>query len=111
MYSAEFINYETSTSAVKTVIIQFSSVQVLLCCCLQVLYKTPVSITEHPKINEWLTLVEREMRVTLAKLLAESVTEVAAFNKGTGIDLSTYINWIDRYQVSRPLRHSQRLRL
>ncbi|KAF4101796.1 hypothetical protein G5714_016596 [Onychostoma macrolepis] len=65
----------------------------------EVLYKTPVSITEHPKINEWLTLVEREMRVTLAKLLAESVTEVGAFNKGTGIDLSTYINWIDRYQA------------
>ncbi|KAL1257320.1 hypothetical protein QQF64_010564 [Cirrhinus molitorella] len=65
----------------------------------EVLYKTPVSITEHPKINEWLTLVEREMRVTLAKLLAESVTEVGAFHKDTGIDLSTYINWIDRYQA------------
>ncbi len=78
-------------------------------CCFQVLYKTPVSITEHPKINEWLTLVEREMRVTLAKLLAESVTEVGAFNKGTGIDLSTYINWIDRYQVTRPPRLTQRL--
>lgn len=72
-------------------------------------YKTPVSITEHPKINEWLTLVEREMRVTLAKLLAESVTEVGAFNKGTGIDLSTYINWIDRYQVTRPPRLNQHL--
>lgn len=62
-------------------------------------YKTPVSITDHPKINEWLTLVEKEMRVTLAKLLAESVTEVASFNKGTAIDLSQYINWLDRYQV------------
>lgn len=62
-------------------------------------YKTPVSITEHPKINEWLTLVEKEMRVTLAKLLAESVTEVTSFNKGTAVDLSQYITWIDRYQV------------
>lgn len=65
----------------------------------EILYKTPVSITEHPKINEWLTLVEKEMRVTLAKLLAESVTEVASFNKGTAVDLSQYITWIDRYQV------------
>lgn len=65
----------------------------------EILYKTPVSITEHPKINEWLTLVEKEMRVTLAKLLAESVTEVTSFNKGTAVDLSQYINWIDRYQV------------
>lgn len=60
-----------------------------------------MSITEHPKINEWLTLVEKEMRVTLAKLLAESVTEVGAFNKGTSIDLGTYIDWIDRYQVPK----------
>ncbi|KAK1158695.1 cytoplasmic dynein 1 heavy chain 1 isoform X1 [Acipenser oxyrinchus oxyrinchus] len=65
----------------------------------EILYKTPVSITEHPKINEWLTLVEKEMRVTLAKLLAESVTEVGVFNKGTAIDLAAYIDWIDRYQA------------
>lgn len=65
----------------------------------EILYKTPVSITEHPKINEWLTLVEKEMRVTLAKLLAESVTEVTTFNKGTAIDLNQYISWIDSYQV------------
>lgn len=65
----------------------------------EIVYKTPVSITEHPKINEWLTLVEKEMRVTLAKLLAESVTEVTSFNKGTAVDLNQYIDWIDRYQV------------
>ncbi|MBN3298743.1 DYHC1 protein, partial [Amia calva] len=65
----------------------------------EIIYKTAVSITDHPKINEWLTLVEKEMRVTLAKLLAESVTEVGVFNKGTAIDLTTYINWIDRYQA------------
>lgn len=63
------------------------------------LFKTPVSITEHPKINEWLTLVEKEMRVTLAKLLAESVTEVEIFGKATSIDPAVYISWIDKYQV------------
>lgn len=62
-------------------------------------YKTPVNLVEHPKINDWLTLVEKEMRVTLAKLLAESVTEVTSFNKGSTIDLSQYISWIDSYQV------------
>uniref|UniRef100_A0A8C0WNI1 Dynein heavy chain, cytosolic n=1 Tax=Castor canadensis TaxID=51338 RepID=A0A8C0WNI1_CASCN len=64
-----------------------------------VMFKTPVSITEHPKINEWLTLVEKEMRVTLAKLLAESVTEVEIFGKATSIDPNTYITWIDKYQA------------
>ncbi|XP_063804701.1 cytoplasmic dynein 1 heavy chain 1 [Pseudophryne corroboree] len=65
----------------------------------EVMFKTPVSITEHPKINEWLTLVEKEMRVTLAKLLAESVTEVEIFGKSTAIDSATYISWIDKYQA------------
>lgn len=68
----------------------------------QVMFKTPVSITEHPKINEWLTLVEKEMRVTLAKLLAESVTEIEIFGKSTDIDPATYISWIDKYQVTLP---------
>ncbi|KAM9149649.1 LOW QUALITY PROTEIN: cytoplasmic dynein 1 heavy chain 1-like [Pangshura tecta] len=65
----------------------------------EVLFKTPVSITEHPKINEWLTLVEKEMRVTLAKLLAESVTEVEIFGKATSIEPVLYISWIDKYQA------------
>ena len=65
----------------------------------EILYKSPVSLVDHPKINEWLTMVEKEMRVTLAKLLAESVTEVTSFNKGTAVDLNQYISWIDRYQV------------
>ncbi|KAM4013249.1 cytoplasmic dynein 1 heavy chain 1 [Anomaloglossus baeobatrachus] len=65
----------------------------------EVIFKTPVSIIEHPKINEWLTLVEKEMRVTLAKLLAESVTEIEIFGKSTAIDPATYISWIDKYQA------------
>lgn len=77
----------------------------------EILYKTPVSITDHPKINEWLTLVEKEMRVTLAKLLAESVTEVTAFNKGTAIDLSQYMTWIDSYQVCIESMYSTRHQL
>ncbi|CAJ0932236.1 unnamed protein product [Ranitomeya imitator] len=72
----------------------------------EVIFKTPVSIIEHPKINEWLTLVEKEMRVTLAKLLAESVTEIEIFGKSSAIDPATYISWIDKYQI--PVCHRQR---
>jgi len=43
------------------------------------MYKTPVSIAKNPKINEWLSLVEKEMKQTLAKLLADSVTDVNSF--------------------------------
>lgn len=64
----------------------------------QVHFVTTVSIAQHPKINDWLTLVEKEMRVTLAKLLAKSVQEVTAFKSGK-IDPEQYMQWIDGYQV------------
>jgi dynein heavy chain 1 len=42
------------------------------------------------KINEWLTLVEKEMRLTLAHLLAQAVEEIAAF-KNTNIKQSDFM--------------------
>lgn len=65
---------------------------------LQVVFKKPVSLTEHPKVNEWLTCVESEMRTTLATLLAEAVTEVQQFNSES-IDGQQYMKWVDGFQV------------
>ncbi len=61
-----------------------------------------MSIIEHPKINEWLTLVEHEMRVTLAKLLAEAVKGVGQFREGS-IDSTKYLEWVDQYQVRQDI--------
>ncbi|KAH8028133.1 hypothetical protein HPB51_013180 [Rhipicephalus microplus] len=63
----------------------------------EMVFSTPVSIAENPKINEWLTLVEKEMRVTLAKRLASAVAESAPFKQGT-INQQEYMAWTDRYQ-------------
>ena len=41
-------------------------------------YVSPVVLKDR-KINEWLTLVEKEMRITLAKLLASAVQDMAGF--------------------------------
>ena len=49
------------------------------------------------KINEWLTRVEKEMRLTLAKLLAQAVTEMGDFN--TAMDSVKYLQWVDKYQA------------
>ena len=57
-----------------------------------------MSIAAHPKINEWLTLVEKEMRVTLAKLLAAAVKDTYEFKAGS-IDPNQYLVWVDKYQV------------
>ena len=64
----------------------------------QVVFASPVSIAAHPKINEWLTLVEKEMRVTLAKLLASAVKDNYEFKAGK-IEPSQYLVWVDKYQV------------
>jgi len=63
----------------------------------EVVFHKPVSITEHPKINEWLTLVEKEMRNTLARLLAQSVQDCAMFLQDK-IDTNTFNGWLDSYQ-------------
>ena len=54
---------------------------------------------ENPKINEWLTKVEEQMRVTLATLLAQSVKEFQNMSSGDEIDPVSYLNWMDRYQA------------
>ena len=64
----------------------------------QVVFKKAVSLTEHPKVNEWLTCVESEMRTTLATLLATAVTDVQQFNSES-IDGQQYMKWVDGFQV------------
>ncbi|XP_046993439.1 dynein heavy chain, cytoplasmic isoform X2 [Schistocerca americana] len=64
----------------------------------EVKFMEPVSTVDHPKINEWLTLVESQMRLTLASSLAQAVQDIKQFKEG-GIDPSAYMNWCDKYQA------------
>jgi dynein heavy chain 1, cytosolic len=48
----------------------------------EVIFKNQVSIAANPKVNDWLTLMEREIRLTLATLLSESVQESIRFRSG-----------------------------
>ena len=64
----------------------------------QVVFKTPVSVTENPRINEWLAKVESEMKISLAKLLAESITESAQFRAEIA-DVNSFTGWLDKYQT------------
>ena len=73
---------------------------------LQVMYKSPVSILSNPKINQWLSLVEKEMRLNLATLLAQSVEDISHFNS-ENIDSSQYLQWVDRYQAQLVVLTSQ----
>lgn len=63
----------------------------------EVSFGSPVSTIENSKINEWLTLVEKEMRVTLASKLAQAVQNIKEFKDN--IDSKTYMEWVDKYQA------------
>ena len=62
-----------------------------------------ISLKEGPKIHEWLTAVENEMRKTLATLLAEAVDKLneASQNK------DSYLAWIDKYPAQLVLIAAQ----
>jgi dynein heavy chain 1 len=62
----------------------------------EVIFKTPVSIASNPKINDWLTLVEKEIRLTLAFSLMNSVQECNQFK--TSLDRAQYLSWAEKYQ-------------
>jgi dynein heavy chain 1 len=63
----------------------------------EVIFRKPVNLKQNPKVNEWLTCVENEMRTSLATLLALSVKEIQQFNTDK-ID-NEYMGWVDKYQV------------
>lgn len=63
----------------------------------EVVFNSPVSTVDHPKINEWLTMVEKEMRVTLASNLTQAVQDIKQFKDG--IDSKLYMQWVDKYQA------------
>ncbi|XP_011314571.1 dynein heavy chain, cytoplasmic isoform X1 [Fopius arisanus] len=64
----------------------------------EVHFQSPVSTVDHPKINEWLTLVEKEMRVTLASSLAKAVQDIKQFKDGN-INAQAFMSWCDNYQA------------
>ena len=65
----------------------------------ELLFKTPISIEKNPNIKDWLRLIEKEMRFTLASLLQQSVNEMRQLNSAVKLDKESYLKWIDKYQA------------
>lgn len=59
-----------------------------------VMFKKVISIKDHPKINQWLTRVENEMKFTLASLFEEALAERSAISFD---DTKTLLEWIEKY--------------
>ncbi|CAF0789670.1 unnamed protein product [Didymodactylos carnosus] len=64
----------------------------------EVLFFNPISIVKHPSINDWLTCVEKEICLSLAKLLARSIPELTVIQENLK-DTDAFINWLDQYQA------------
>ncbi|KAJ3411544.1 hypothetical protein HDV05_002063 [Chytridiales sp. JEL 0842] len=59
--------------------------------------KTPVSLQKHPKINEWLTQLELEMKVSLSLTLGDAISALQIFYEADAFDYSLFIKWIDGF--------------
>ena len=70
------------------------------------MFSKPVSIADNPKINQWLALVEKEMRLNLASLLAQAVEGINQF-QDEKMEAVKYLKWVDCYQAQLVVLASQ----
>ncbi|KAH7340377.1 dynein heavy chain protein 1 [Rhizoctonia solani] len=64
----------------------------------EVRFASPILLKDFPKINDWLAKLESEMRISLAKLLCDSVVELQAFyGNGDSLPKDKFLAWIESY--------------
>ncbi|KAL7751554.1 dynein heavy chain [Sorochytrium milnesiophthora] len=60
-------------------------------------FKRPVSVKENPKINDWLALLEKEMKHTLADLVQEAHAELSRIYFAETLTLDNVTPLLDKY--------------
>ncbi|KAK8843995.1 hypothetical protein IAR55_006788 [Kwoniella newhampshirensis] len=64
----------------------------------EVSFRAPIVLKNFPKINDWLAKVELEMRLSLAHLVAQAVSEIRSiFRIDSDVPLTDLLAWIDSY--------------
>ena len=63
----------------------------------EVRLKREISLIKTPKINDWLTALETNMKLTLAELLCEAVTEFKAIFGARDLDMTAFKEYITKY--------------
>ncbi|CAM0135389.1 unnamed protein product [Umbelopsis sp. WA50703] len=61
--------------------------------------KNPISLKDNPKINDWLSMLEKDIRLSLALLLQDAVAEMEKIWEGPEIVSSEFLEWVERYPV------------
>jgi dynein heavy chain 1 len=64
----------------------------------EVKFSDPVLLKDFPKINDWLTKLESMMRLSLADLLCDAVTELQSFyGTGSPLEMDQLMTWMEKY--------------
>ena len=59
-----------------------------------VMFKRVINLKDHPKINEWLTKVESEMKFTLASLFQEALSKRIQVENNGSLDTKLFLQWV-----------------
>lgn len=64
----------------------------------EVQFSRPILLKEYPKINDWLAQIESMMRLSLADLLSDAVTELQEFyGNGSKLPMDQLMAWMEKY--------------
>ncbi|KAJ7171883.1 dynein heavy chain protein 1 [Mycena crocata] len=64
----------------------------------EVQFTTPILLKDFPKINDWLAKIESMMRLSLADLLSDAVTELQVFyGTGSSLPMDQLMLWMEKY--------------
>ncbi|KAJ3099515.1 hypothetical protein HDU96_010687, partial [Phlyctochytrium bullatum] len=63
----------------------------------EVSLKNEILVSSYQRINDWLSALEKEMKNTLAFILADSIESLLSFYFAESVSESTLIDWIDKY--------------
>lgn len=65
----------------------------------EVRFSEPILLKDYPKINDWLARIETMMRVSLAELLCEAVSELQTFygNDSSELSKNDFMSWLEKY--------------
>lgn len=64
----------------------------------EVEFSTPIPLKDFPKINDWLTKLETEMRVTLARRLSQGFAQLdQIYLQAEALDRDALLAWIDAF--------------
>ncbi|CAH8838540.1 unnamed protein product [Trichobilharzia szidati] len=95
-------HFKKMFAGVNSIMLNEDNTEVLGLCSKEgeeVIFIKPISIKDNPIINEWLSMLEREMRFSLATYLGHAIQELQKLKSAHDIEKSSFLTWLDKYQA------------